>query len=249
VAEGFIPGTDTGDGVRRITDRDAHAWVEVWFAGIGWIPFEPTPTRRLPGDSPSTTSPNFGDRLDSATGDGTAALRDRFGSGFQLDRLGPDGSNRDAAGSGGAALLPEDAGWRPGRWTYTLLAILGLLAVVPLAKRVRTARAYVARDPHAIAAAVRSDLVSFVADQQPRNGHATLTPDELSRLLRRDFAVDADDWVREQTRARYGPEGEQALVAARRARSRAREVKRELRRSLTRGDRVWGALRVRSLLP
>jgi hypothetical protein len=80
----------------------------------------------------------------------------------------------------------------------------------------------VARDPHAIAVAVRSDLVSFVADQQPANDHATLTPDELSRLLRRDFGVDADDWVREQTRARYGPDGGEAL--ARRARPGAARV-------------------------
>lgn len=249
VAEGFVTGTENEAGVKTITDRDAHAWVEVWFAGVGWIPFEPTPTRRLPGDSASTTSPNFGDRLDSA-GDASAALRDRFGSGFQLDRLGPDGSNR-GIGTGGAGVGVEaiDDGWRPGRWSYTLLALLGLLAVVPGLKRLRGARAYVARDPHAIAAAVRSDLVSFVADQQPPNGHATLTPEELSRLIRRDFAVDADAWVRHQTRARYGPDGDEALVAARAARRGARQVKRELRRSLTRGDRVWGALRVRSLLP
>jgi hypothetical protein len=145
--------------------------------------------------------------------------------------------------------VPEDESWRPGRWTWLLLGLLVLLAAVPLAKRVRTARAYVAREPHAIAAAVRSDLVSFVADQQARNGHATLTPDELARLLRRDFAVDADAWVRQQTRARYGPDGDEALHAARAARREAREIKRDLRRSLTRGDRVWGALRVRSLLP
>ena len=248
VAEGFIPGTEDESGIKRITDRDAHAWVEVWFQGIGWMPFEPTPTRRLPGDAPSTTSPNFGDRLDSATG--SAALRERFGTGFQLDRLGPDGANRGPAGAGTGGVAPVvDESWRPGRWTWTLLAVLGLLAVVPLAKRLRGARAYVARDPHAIAAAVRADLVSFVVDQQPRNGHATLTPDELSRLLRRDFAVDADAWVRDQTRARYGPEGGEALAAARQARREARQVKRQLRRSLTRGDRVWGALRVRSLLP
>ena len=24
-------------------DLDAHSWVEVWFTGIGWVPFDPTP--------------------------------------------------------------------------------------------------------------------------------------------------------------------------------------------------------------
>ena len=35
-----------------VTDHDAHAWVEAWFAGIGWIPFDPT---RAGGPSAVTT--------------------------------------------------------------------------------------------------------------------------------------------------------------------------------------------------
>ena len=27
----------------------AHAWPEVWFEGVGWVPFEPTPGRGAPG--------------------------------------------------------------------------------------------------------------------------------------------------------------------------------------------------------
>jgi transglutaminase-like putative cysteine protease len=42
VAVGFTPGTLTG-GSRLITTEDAHAWVEVWFPGAGWLPFDPTP--------------------------------------------------------------------------------------------------------------------------------------------------------------------------------------------------------------
>src|SRR6476619_8663360 len=50
VAVGFTSGTpDGGDWI--VTDRDAHAWVEVWFAGQGWVPFDPTPGRGvLAGD-------------------------------------------------------------------------------------------------------------------------------------------------------------------------------------------------------
>ena len=42
VAVGFTPGISTDDSW-LITTEDAHAWVEVWFPGSGWLPFDPTP--------------------------------------------------------------------------------------------------------------------------------------------------------------------------------------------------------------
>ena len=44
VAAGFAPGSlnrDTGE--YRVRDLDAHSWVEVYFNGIGWVTFDPTP--------------------------------------------------------------------------------------------------------------------------------------------------------------------------------------------------------------
>ncbi len=43
VALGYTPGTERQDGTRVVTSDDAHAWVEVWFDGLGWVPFDPTP--------------------------------------------------------------------------------------------------------------------------------------------------------------------------------------------------------------
>jgi transglutaminase-like putative cysteine protease len=46
VAAGFLPGS-YDDTTHRYVVRavDAHSWVEVYFAGIGWVPFNPTPSR------------------------------------------------------------------------------------------------------------------------------------------------------------------------------------------------------------
>ena len=46
VAAGFSPGSFNKDSREyRVRDLDAHSWVEVWFQGIGWVPFDPTPAR------------------------------------------------------------------------------------------------------------------------------------------------------------------------------------------------------------
>lgn len=42
VAVGYSRGTEVGDYI-SINSRDAHAWVEVYFRGLGWVPFDPTP--------------------------------------------------------------------------------------------------------------------------------------------------------------------------------------------------------------
>ncbi|GAA3750606.1 DUF3488 and transglutaminase-like domain-containing protein [Leifsonia bigeumensis] len=48
VAVGFLPGTQEDDLVEgrvsfRVTTRDVHSWPELYFDGIGWTRFEPTP--------------------------------------------------------------------------------------------------------------------------------------------------------------------------------------------------------------
>jgi hypothetical protein len=42
---GFLGGewSQFGDYL-AVTQNQAHAWVEVWFPGFGWVPFDPTPT-------------------------------------------------------------------------------------------------------------------------------------------------------------------------------------------------------------
>jgi transglutaminase-like putative cysteine protease len=51
VAVGFTPGnTDPDDpNLYRVLGRHAHAWPEVFFPDTGWVAFEPTPGRGMPG--------------------------------------------------------------------------------------------------------------------------------------------------------------------------------------------------------
>ena len=41
LVQGFLPGRRTGN-TATVNNDDAHAWVEVYFPGYGWIPFDPT---------------------------------------------------------------------------------------------------------------------------------------------------------------------------------------------------------------
>ncbi|MFF1877396.1 transglutaminaseTgpA domain-containing protein [Leifsonia sp. NPDC058230] len=62
VAEGYLPGATSGGtannpGLYTVTSDDLHAWPELYFAGVGWVPFEPTVGR---GTIPSYTRPDVG---------------------------------------------------------------------------------------------------------------------------------------------------------------------------------------------
>ncbi|HEY1917669.1 MAG TPA: DUF3488 and transglutaminase-like domain-containing protein [Streptosporangiaceae bacterium] len=43
VAVGYTAGTPQGQGNYVVKTSDAHAWPELYFSGLGWIPWEPTP--------------------------------------------------------------------------------------------------------------------------------------------------------------------------------------------------------------
>ncbi|MEV0639787.1 DUF3488 and transglutaminase-like domain-containing protein [Streptomyces sp. NPDC050619] len=55
VAVGFAPGSPQADGSVSVGLKDAHAWPELYFEGVGWTRFEPTPNR---GSVPSYTVPD-----------------------------------------------------------------------------------------------------------------------------------------------------------------------------------------------
>ncbi|MDO0928113.1 DUF3488 and transglutaminase-like domain-containing protein [Streptomyces sp. TG1A-8] len=130
VAVGFAPGTPGADGTVAVTLKDAHAWPELYFAGVGWTRFEPTPSR---GTVPSYTVPVApGTSLpDQALPSKNASSAPSAAASPSEDCAGrPAGPAACDSPSAGAASRGAGGGLPRGLW-YALLG-LGALAVLTL---------------------------------------------------------------------------------------------------------------------
>ncbi|MEX2625918.1 MAG: DUF3488 and transglutaminase-like domain-containing protein [Ilumatobacteraceae bacterium] len=72
VAVGYTPGTQDASGRYSVRGRNAHAWPEIWFDDVGWVPFEPTPGRGAPGAEQHTGVAPEQDTTPPAAGDDDA---------------------------------------------------------------------------------------------------------------------------------------------------------------------------------
>jgi transglutaminase-like putative cysteine protease len=145
VAVGFTPGSLTSSGAMSIGLKDAHAWPELYFEGIGWTRFEPTPYR---GTAPSytlTTNPaGGGDTADPTQhGPGSTARPAPSASSkcAEQHNLGPAGCGSAAAGGSGGSGGSGFDGLRLAGIAVIALLVL-LVPTLPLLwrSRVRAAR-------------------------------------------------------------------------------------------------------------
>jgi transglutaminase-like putative cysteine protease len=249
VAAGFVPGRYR-DGVWHVTDHDAHTWVEIWFPHYGWLPFDPTPGRgRLTGTY-SSTSLGFNAEAAAALLAGVVKGGEVFGLGTGKGVIGHDERIRTPRSAAdlpvrGLTPPPAPAQHRPSLLLFLLLLAGGVATVIVVAKQGRRRLRYLSRDPRRIAVACARELAEFLADQRLPTARAS-TFHELGEAIEERLGVDATEFTRAATAARYGPL-ERAGEAASRARRELREVKRRLRRSLFLLDRVRGLVSVRSL--
>lgn len=262
VAVGFAGGAyEAKQRAYVVTDRDAHAWVEVWFKGYGWLPFDPTPA--APGAAPRETlagAPKVVSGLGahglSRSGAAHAAATGR-GASTVANVL--EVKNGLAKRVGGAPVLRKDGGpaVRVGgggsrgardRGLPVLLLFAGLAAVaavIVLAKAAFRMARSIRRDPRGVAGACRHELASFLVDQRvevPRS--ATLQ--ELGEVVRHEFGANPEGFVAAATVARFGPP-DRAAVAAVDVRQELRSMLKAARRGLTWRDRLRGLLSIRSL--
>jgi transglutaminase-like putative cysteine protease len=130
---GYAPGETAGDNEYVYRAKYAHAWVEVWFDGVGWVRFDPTPSasrrtadatasgqpnprpgvRGSPGEAaPETVAPRSVPAAASATGlDANETTGATAGRSQRPDEAGPTGSpgvpGTNATGETGT--VPEGA--------------------------------------------------------------------------------------------------------------------------------------------
>ncbi|OIJ68760.1 transglutaminase TgpA family protein [Streptomyces mangrovisoli] len=129
VAVGFAPGTVQADGTVTEGLKDAHAWPELYFEGVGWVRFEPTPNRgTVPSYTQSTvpgsTLPDQARPSQSASAAASPAPSDSQSCTPSLRKL-------DACPSASEQATAVRNGDGPGWWAQVLvaLAILAGLAI------------------------------------------------------------------------------------------------------------------------
>ncbi|MEV0490325.1 DUF3488 and transglutaminase-like domain-containing protein [Streptomyces atratus] len=139
VAVGFTPGTVQSNGAASVGLRDAHAWPELYFEGVGWTRFEPTPTRgSVPGytqpDAPAggAADPSLPERGASSAPSAAPSASENCSP--QQRKQGDCGNAVAPTGAG-----PTDSGTPTGTLVRVALAALVVIALpmLPMVWRVR----------------------------------------------------------------------------------------------------------------
>jgi protein-glutamine gamma-glutamyltransferase len=236
VAAGFASGTYR-DGAWTVTDHNAHAWVEVWFPGYGWLTFDPTPGRGELAADYSASSQTFNPDAASRAFSPTTGRGPDPGTGLVQMTLLQEGRARSAP--------PVSVEEGIGAFWLLVLLVAGVGTAIGVAKLAWRRSRYLTSDPRRLAAAARRELADFLVDQG-LTVDASATPEDLHQLVRLQLGIDGRPFADAVAAARYGPPGG-SEAAATTARTELKKLLHAIRGSLGRPQRLRGFVTLRSL--
>ncbi|WP_431678138.1 transglutaminaseTgpA domain-containing protein [Kitasatospora sp. KL5] len=145
VAIGFTPGSSNDGKVYVVRSTNYHAWPELYFAGTGWVRFEPTPsagqgavvpsyTREQAEPSPGATTAQPGD-VPSDAASAAPGATNSCGGGHRIEDCGDQQTAADQA-------VGNEPWWQSWRAlaTFSAVGLALLLLAVPALWRARLRR-------------------------------------------------------------------------------------------------------------
>jgi transglutaminase-like putative cysteine protease len=197
VAFGFTRGVGTED-TRVLTNRNLHAWTEVYFSGFGWVPFDPTPSAQVAGSASPDWAPNPDAPADPDTPDPADAP-----TGAPVE---PDGGvdnpdspfpHEDGAVGGPAPTAPTTWPW----WGLGAAVVVMALLAVPAAQRTALRRRRVPRRAGTPAAPTPPGAVASAVPEAQARHRAHQAWDELiDTMIDLSIPVDTSETPRATVR-------------------------------------------------